>query len=154
MKSIILSTDEVQGVMKGPITIWREIKLPQGTDWMLGCATFDDEVLFVDAPYPETFARHTVRVPFKPGQIAKVRESFWCVDTPNYGDTPCLLYEDEFKYYEQGISVVTRPCGIRFGHHSAATMPLWASRFSVLFESVGVEKRGTLGWAYGIRREG
>ncbi len=83
-----------------------------------------------------------VKCPFGlPGDRLWVRESFWCVDLPEMGDVPCLLYEDEFERYQQSTKdFESRPCSLKFGHHPSIHMPRWASRLILEITNIRVER--------------
>ncbi len=80
-----------------------------------------------------------------PGDRLWVRESFYCVDMPHYGDTPCLVYADEYERYQKydqtkPHGIEERPCGFKFGHHPSIFMPRWASRINLEITGIRVER--------------
>ena len=68
-----------------------------------------------------------------------VRESFWGCDMPGYGDTPCVVYDDEWKGKEYQPAEA-RPWARKFGRIPSIHMPREASRILLEIVSVHVER--------------
>lgn len=87
---------------------------------------------------------HGTRDPFPcpygvPGDRLWVRESFWGCDMPGYGDTPCVVYDDEWVGREYKPAAV-RPWGRKFGRIPSIHMPRDASRITLEVTGVRVER--------------
>ncbi|WP_213308279.1 hypothetical protein [Paraburkholderia sacchari] len=75
----------------------------------------------------------------QPGDHLWVRESFWGCDAPGYGDTPCVVYDDEWhgKVYRPAE---VRPWAPRFGRIPSIHMPRNFSRITLEVTGVRAER--------------
>jgi hypothetical protein len=71
----------------------------------------------------------------QPGDRLWVRESFWGCDSEGMGDTPCVVYDDEWNGKEYRAAEI-RPWAPKFGRIPSIHMPRNCSR--ILLEVTGV----------------
>ncbi|MEM5294200.1 hypothetical protein VSR82_07640 [Burkholderia sp. JPY481] len=74
-----------------------------------------------------------------PGDRLWVRESFWGCDAPGYGDTPCVVYDDEWHGKEYRPEEI-RPWAPKFGRIPSIHMPRSCSRITLEVIGVRVER--------------
>ena len=80
--------------------------------------------------------------PCRYGQIGDrlwVKESFWGCDLPGYGDTPCVVYDDEWTGGEYAPAE-PRPWARKFGRIPSIHMPRYASRILLEITDVRVQR--------------
>lgn len=75
----------------------------------------------------------------QPGDRLWVKESFWGCDLPGYGDTPCVVYDDEWTGGEYAPAE-PRPWARKFGRIPSIHMPRDASRITLEVTEVRVER--------------
>ena len=124
--SIICTTDEVRGLLDGSKTEFRLPLKPQPLDVL----PMDFPGVWVTRDMREPSHGSVVFAPYKVGQIIKVRET-WTGDVEG-GE---IAATDDYYYKADD------PRGIIINRwFSPVTMPLWASRLSLLVLDVQVEK--------------
>ena len=81
----------------------------------------------------------------QPGDRLWVRESFWGCDAPGYGDTPCVVYDDEWQGKEYHPAEV-RPWAPKFGRIPSIHMPRNCSRITLEITGVRAERLNDCCW--------
>lgn len=93
-------------------------------------------------PQDENLGRlgEVIHCPYgQPGDRLWVRESFWGCDLPGYGDTPCVVYDDEWHGKEY-LPAEARPWARKFGRIPSIHMPRNCSRITLEITGVRVER--------------
>jgi len=145
INSIILNAEEVRGLLYGSLSrIVREVKGLEPGDLFIGPDWY--ESVKVDS-YGELYAgpsvfcisdengEWSIKSPFSsPGTVLYVRETFAEIDGCGFIIGACINGKDKVVYK------VDAPDNLYAKWQSPATMPLWASRFSIVNKSVTVEQ--------------
>lgn len=136
-RSIICTTDEVRGLLDGRITELFLLIKPQPIDVLP--MKIPGKWVTLDSHKPDH--GRVISAPYKVGQIIKVRET-WTGDVEG-GE---IAATDNYYY------MADNPRGIIINRWlSPATMPLWASRLSLLVLDVRVEKSDL--WKFVVKVE-
>jgi hypothetical protein len=130
---ILFSAPMVRALLDGSKKQTRRV-VKARKDLNVGCVLAPHEIAgevnngdFMNCPYGQ------------PGDRLWVRESFWGCDMPGYGDTPCVVYDNEWRGKEYFAAEV-RPFARKFERIPSIHMPRDCSRINLEITGVRVER--------------